>query len=115
MSDRPDEVMMPIPEQAALTQIEITVLRQIGENIAAQTRRLEALSDKVDDVRERVIRIEAIKTEKRVEDLNARVTALETQSHRIGGLAAFGKWLANNAPWLFAGLMGALAYLHIKR
>lgn len=108
---QPEEVMMPMPKQEALTQIEITVLRQLGDNIAAQTRHLEALGDKVDDVRERVIRIEAQETEKRVEALSKRVAMLETQGNKISGVAAFGAWVAESAPWIFAGLMAVLAFV----
>jgi len=101
MSDQA-EVMMPVSKPEALQHIEITVLRQMGDNIAAQTRHLEVLSGKVDDVRERVIRIEARETEKQVENLIKRVAALETQSNRVGGVTAFGAWIAQSAPWIIA-------------
>jgi hypothetical protein len=101
MSDE-SEVMMPTTKSDALQHIEITVLRQMGDNIAAQTRHLEALSSKVDDVRERVIRIEARETEKEVEDLARRVASLEEKNHRVSGVTAFGAWIAQSAPWLVA-------------
>lgn len=106
-----DEVMMPMRPPEALQHIEITVLRQLGENISAQTRHLETLSGKVDDVRERVIRIEAQQTEKRVEELDRRIQVLEEGSQRVRGVAFFGAWLAQSAPWLFAGAIAALAFL----
>jgi hypothetical protein len=118
MSDEA-EVMMPVTKPDALQHIEITVLRQIGDNIAAQTRRLETLSDKVDDVRERVIRIEASKTEKQVEkletkisgEINDRLTALEAMDNRVSGVAAFGAWMAQSAPWLLAAVLAIMAFV----
>lgn len=107
------EVMMPMSTPGALQHIEITVLRQLGDNIAAQTRHLETLGKKVDDVREKVIRIEARETEKQVEALNARVAALEARGNEVRGVANFGAWLIQAAPWLvtaivvIASLLGA--------
>jgi len=106
------EVMMPMQKPEALQHIEITVLRQMGENIAAQTRHLETLSGKIDDVRERVIRIEAKEYEKRVDSLSKRVQALEALGNRVKGASSFGAWLAESAPWLLTGVMSAFAILH---
>ena len=106
------EVMMPMQKPEALQHIEITVLRQMGENIAAQTRHLETLSGKIDDVRERVIRIEAKEFDKRVDILSKRVQALEALGNRVKGGASLGAWLAESAPWLLAGIMSAVAIFH---
>lgn len=106
-----EEVMMPMSKPEALQHIEITVLRQMGENIAAQTRHLEDLSKDVRDVRERVIRIEARETEKDVEALEQRVKALEDSRSQVRGVAAFGAWLAQSAPWLLAGILAAIALI----
>jgi len=103
--------MMPMTKPDALQHIEITVLRQLGENIAAQTRHLEGLTDKVNDVRERVIRIEARETEKHVEDLEQRIKTLEDSRNQVRGVTAFGAWLAQSAPWLLAGIAAALAFM----
>lgn len=107
----PGEVMMPMSEEKALTHIEITILRQVSENLSAQTRHLESLGKKVDDVRERVIRLEAQEAGKQVEALGKRVSMLETQGSKISGATAFGAWIAQSAPWLLAGVMAALALL----
>lgn len=108
------EVMTPVPTSQALQHIEITVLRQLGENIAAQTRHLETLSTKVDDVRERVIRIEALQTDKQIEELKSRVTMLEDTSNQARGVASFAAWLAQSAPWLLAGIAAAIAFMRNK-
>jgi len=109
------EVMMPMQKPDALQHIEITVLRQLGENIAAQTRHLETLSQKVDDVRERVIRIEARETEKQVETLGARVSRLEARGNQADGVTKFGAWLVQAAPWLVAAVAVVAAFLGIGK
>lgn len=83
----------------------------MGDNIAAQTRHLETLSGKVDDVRERVIRIEALQTEKHMEALEHRIKVLEDKSSQVKGIAAFGGWIAQSAPWILAGFAAALAFM----
>jgi len=109
MSDK--EVMMPVPPAQALQHIEITVLRQMGDNIAAQTRNLEALTGKVDDVRERVIRIEARETEKHVEELEKRIAALEDSRNQVRGITSFGAWVAQSAPWIITGIVAVMALI----
>lgn len=121
-----NEVFMPMPQAEALHQVEITVLRQIGDNVATQTRTLEGLRDKLDDVRERVIRLEEQKVAKEVDTLNAklalalnRIDVLEAQRDMAAGAASMWGWLSKNAPWLFAGLaafgagMGAKWFAHV--
>lgn len=106
--------MMNVSKPDALQHIEITVLRQLGDNIAAQTRHLETLSSKVDDVRERVIRIEARETEKHVENLSKRLAIVEAKDNRISGVAAFGAWVAQSAPWLMAVIAGIAWFTGVK-
>jgi len=96
-----------------IQEVHLVTLRQISENIASQTRRLEALSAKVDDVRERIVRLEAQEAGKLVEavrrDLQAaltRIDELEAQRDKVVGVTAFWVWLARVGPWL-AGAIGA--------
>jgi septal ring factor EnvC (AmiA/AmiB activator) len=118
----PGEVMMPMSQPDALQHIEITVLRQLGENIAAQTRHLEELSKDVRDlgkdvreVRENVIRIEAQQTHKQVETLNARVSILEARGNQVQGVTAFGSWIVQAAPWLITAFVIVAAFLGIGK
>lgn len=90
-------------------EVQILTLRQIGENIASQTRRLESLSTKMDDVRERLVRVEAQEAGKLVDtlrrDLQAglvRIDELEAQRDKVVGVTAFWSWLARVGPWLAA-------------
>lgn len=112
---------MPVTATEAERGIEITVLRQMGDNIAAQTRSLERLSGKVDDVRERVIRLEAQKTHEEVAAIQAkldtamaRIDQLEAQRDIDQGAANVWTWLSKNAAWLFAGAAAFIAGLAIK-
>lgn len=103
------------------SQAQILALREISENLAAQTRRLEGLTAKVDDVRERLVRVEAQEIGKLVEGLRAelkmafaRIDLLEAQRDRVVGVASFWAWIGRSAPWLAAGLAAFLAGLGLK-
>ncbi len=104
-----------------LQQAQILTLQQIGENVAAQTRRLEGLTAKVDDVRERLVRLEAQETGKLVESVRsdlkaavARVDLLEAARDKVEGAAAFWNWVVKSAPWLAAGVSAFIAGIGLK-
>jgi hypothetical protein len=77
-----------------LQQAEILAMRAIGDNVAAQTKALEALTNTVasmghslTDVRERVIRIEAQEATAKVKELGAEVDAYRASVEtRIGSV-----------------------------
>jgi hypothetical protein len=111
----------PTDADSTLHSAQIFALRQIGDNVAAQTRRLEGLTAKVDDVRERLVRLEAQEAGKLVEavrgDLKAalaRIDLLEAQRDKVAGVAVFWTWIGRSAPWLAAGLAAFLAGLGLK-
>lgn len=126
---------MPVAMPEALTHIEITVLRQINENITTQTRHLEALTTKVEDVRDRVIRIEAAELKKKIEraearilelesekadaktaaQLEARVNELEAERDRLKGATNLVGWASRNAPWLLNIVAYAAAAVYYFR
>lgn len=106
---------------AALQKSQIVTLQQIGENLSAQTRRLEGLTAKVDDVRERLVRLEAQEAGKLVEGVRSelkaalgRLDALESQRDRVAGVAWFWGWISRSAPWIAAGLAAVLAVMGLK-
>lgn len=105
----------------AIQEAQILTLRQISENLAALTRRLEGLTGKVDDVRERLVRLEAQEAGKLVEALRsdlkaavARVDLLEAARNKIEGAAAFWNWLVKSTPWLAAGISAFVAGVGLK-
>ena len=106
---------------AGFQEIQIVTLQQIGEHLSAQTRRLEALTAKVDDVRERLVRLEAQEAGKLVDGVRGelkaaleRLDALEAQRDRVAGVAWFWGWISRSAPWVAAGLAAALAIMGLK-
>ena len=108
-------------DTGGLKGAQIFALRQIGENVAAQTARLEGLAAKMDDVRERLARLEAQEAGKLVDGLRAelkaalaRIDALESQRDRVAGGADCWAWLGRSAPWRAAGLAACLAGLGVK-
>ncbi|MDP2009241.1 MAG: hypothetical protein Q8K11_03595 [Phenylobacterium sp.] len=105
----------------AIRDAQILTLRQISENLAAQTRRLEGLTAKVDDVRERLVRLEAQEAGKLVETLRselkaavARVDLLEATRDKVAGAAVFWNWMVKSAPWLAAGVSAFAAGMGLK-
>jgi hypothetical protein len=131
-TDAAGEIMMPVSAADAARGIEITVLRQMGDNIAAQTRQMERFVEKVDDIQVRVIRLEEQKTSKMVERVEAelraalaasqadvkaalsRIESLERQRDREAGAMSVWAWLSKNAPWLFAAVATFFAGLAVK-
>lgn len=115
------ELMMPVGNQEAWHQAQVLAMRQMAENLSAQTKRIEGMSSKVDDVRERLIRLEAQETAKAVDAVEAklqaalsRIDTLESQRDRVAGVAAFSSWIARSAPWLLAGVAAFLAGIGLK-
>jgi hypothetical protein len=139
----PDDVMMNVSKPEALQQVEIHVMRQMGDALQTMGRSLEAITTKVDDVRERVIRLEEQKATKLVErverDLRgqlaaakaehlaamngavskleqacSRIDALESARDQATGAQNVWVWLSRNAAWLFAGAAAFIAGLALK-
>lgn len=54
-----DEIMTPVPTVEALRQAEVLAMRQISDNLGAQNRVIEKLVERVEDVRDKVIALEA--------------------------------------------------------
>lgn len=124
--------MMNVSRPEALQQAEIHAMRQMGDAIQSVVRAMEAMSTKVDDVRERVIRLEEQKATKLVErverDLReqlssstlrmeaalTRIDALERSRDEATGAKSVWNWLSKNASWLFAGLAAFVAGLAAK-
>lgn len=136
--------MMSVPTTDAMKLAEIQAMRQLSdavvqqsrqfsEHMGVQTRVLEKLSDKVDEIKERVQglemsgfdkRIEALKTSHEktetalrtahekseaaqkllIERLELRVNQLESERDHVKGAASLTTWITKNAPWLLAGI-----------
>lgn len=115
MSDR-GEVLMPVGTLEAWQQAQVLALRQFSEHIAALTNRFDEQTKVLQDVRDRVIRMEAQEVHKDVEALRtelkaaqARIGQLESQRDRVQGVAAFSTWLSKVGPWLLAMIAAAWA------
>lgn len=126
--DSAGEVLMPVSQSDAMQQVEIHALRQMGDNIAAQTRAMERLASKVDDVSKdvagvlgRVIRLEEQKVSKEVDGLKGelkqaldRIDQLERLRDEAKGASNVWVFLSKNAGWLFAGATAFVAGLALK-
>jgi hypothetical protein len=105
-----------MPSDSAFQNTHLFALRQIGENLVAQTKRLEGLTAKVDDVRERLVRLEAQEAGKLVESVRGelkgalgRIDQLEAQRDRVVGVGALWTWLVRSGPWIAAAGAAFLA------
>lgn len=108
-----DEIMMPVPKPEATAMAEIHALRGLTDAVATLTRQVEKMNGKVDDVRERVIKLEAREYERQIEALNerlctyeARVNDLEGTRDKQLGAKSMLDWIRQFTPWFLAGLAG---------
>lgn len=101
---------------------QILALRQVGDQVGALVKRLDGLADKVDDVRERLVKLEVKESAPLIEAVRqelksalARIDALEAQRDRVVGAAAFWTWLSRNVPWMLGALGAFMAGLGFER
>lgn len=143
MSENSGEIFTAVTKPEALAQAEIHAMRQMGDAIQLMGRSLEAMSTKVDDVRERVIRLEEQKATKLVErverDLReqlstaksehasamtaavstleralGRIDALERSRDEATGARSVWDWISKNAAWLVAVVAAGIAGIAMK-
>lgn len=128
-----EQILMSVGKPEAQAQAEIHAFRamadaitlqgkQVSEHMAANTRAMERFGQKVDDLSERVTRLEEQKHGKDIEDLrdeqrNAfrRINDLESTRDQQKGAKALVDWLRVTAPWLIAIALGVLAALGWKQ
>ena len=113
------EIMMPVPEEAALRQMEIEVMRSIQRSFDTTARQLESMNGKIDrqgdaltDVRERLIRIEEGRYGAKVEELQADVDLLKTEKAMRDGAIGLVNWFGRN--WLILVLIIFVAALLLR-
>lgn len=116
-----DEIMMPIPKAEAQTMAEIHAMRGLTDAVSALGRQVERMNAKVDDVRERVIKLEAREYERQIEGLNDRLTTalkriddLEGTRDQQRGAKGLVDWVRQTAPWLLAIAAAAIAGVGLK-
>ena len=101
---------------------EIHAIRGLTDAVGTLTRQVERMNTKVDDVRERVIKLEAREYERQIEGLNERLGAalkriddLEGTRDQQKGAKALVDWLRVTAPWLLAGLAAFAAGVGLSK
>lgn len=117
----PDEIMTPVTKPEAVSMAEIHALRGLTDAVGTLTRQVERMNAKVDDVRERVIKLEAREYERQIDGLSDRLgTALKRIDDLEGirdqqrGAKALVDWFRQTAPWLLAMSMAILAGVGLK-
>ncbi|MBU2233202.1 MAG: hypothetical protein KKG69_18200 [Alphaproteobacteria bacterium] len=116
-----DEIMTPVTKPEAVSMAEIHAMRQLTDAVSALGRQVERMNSKVDDVRERVIKLEAREYERQIEGLNdrlsdalKRIDGLEGTRDQQKGAKALVDWIRQTSPWLLAMVMAILAGVGLK-
>jgi len=113
--------MTPVTKPEAVSMAEIHAMRGLTDAVSTLGRQVERMNGKLDDVRERVIKLESRDYERRIESLNTalaaalvRVDGLESTRDHQRGAKALVDWLRVTAPWLLAGIAAFVAGLGMK-
>lgn len=134
-----DEVMTAVQKAEAVAMAEIHAMRQVADTLkaltdtvsaqgraqadhtAASTRALEKLSEKVEGMNGRLIRLEEQKhgreidaLSKRFEGLEKRIDLLESTRDQQRGAKLLVDWLRQTAPWLVTVGIAIAAIVGIK-
>ena len=116
-----DEILTPVTKPEAVSMAEIHAMRGLTDAVSNLTRQVERMNAKVDDVRERVIKLEAREYERQIKTLwdrlntaLKRIDDLEGTRDQQKGAKALIDWVRMTAPWLLALVMAVLAGLGFK-
>lgn len=122
-----EQLLMSVSKPEALQHAEIHAMRQMadavtaqtkffGEAMASNTRSLERVAEKLNEVNERLIRVEEQKHGQAIEDVKdelrgafRRIKDLESTRDQQKGAKALVDWLRQTAPWVVSLAMGAVA------
>ena len=110
MPDRAIHKIMTATDPADVAQLAmIEAMRQIADTGKATNRILEAVQSEVKDVRERVIRIEAVEVQGVMKEMRSdltaavvRIDALESAEDRRKGAVGFADALLKYGPFVIA-------------
>lgn len=103
------EFMMPVPTDAAAMQFFIEALKANTDVLRGMQEDLKADRKLLHDVRERVIRIESNRVDRRVEALEREVDALKSERDRREGANGAWNWLLKNLPTIGAIVVAIFA------
>lgn len=107
--DRIQKIMMASDPADVAQLAMIEVMRQIADNGRATHRVLEGMQGELRDVRERVIRIEAVEVQGEIRDIRSdltsakdRIDRLESQEDQRKGAVGFADALTRYGPLVIA-------------
>lgn len=128
-----EQILMSVGKPEALAHAEIHAMRQLADAVTAQskffgevmqanTRALERVVERVDDMNSRLIRLEEQKHGREIENVRSemsgafrRINDLESTRDQQKGAKALVDWLRVTAPWLIAIALGVMAALGWKQ
>lgn len=104
-----ESVIQPVPKAEAVGLAEIHAIRGLTDAVSGLTRHIERIGGRVEDVRERVIKLEAKETDaklaegrEKMNNLSDRLNALESVRDQQKGAVGLVDWLRQTTPWLLA-------------
>jgi hypothetical protein len=128
-----DQILMSVGKPEALAHAELHAMRQVAdaikiqgqqtiEHMAASTRAMERLSEKVEGMNARLIRLEEQKHGREIEKLTdevrgalRRIDGLESTRDQQRGAKGFVEWMSKNTPWLIAAAAFIAAAIGVKQ
>jgi uncharacterized coiled-coil protein SlyX len=94
----------------------ILAVKQLSENVARMDRGMEAMNEKMSDVRDRLTHLEAQSYGEKISDLykqidilHAEIVVLQADKNKRDGVADNLEWLSKVGGWFTAIVMGAAA------
>lgn len=106
---RPD-ILMSVPDDNFSEQLMLTLLRQMIQSIEEVNTSLHEMNTTQLDMVQRLTSLEASP----VASLEARLVLLESDRLREQGAHDLIKWIKDYTPWLFALILGGVAYFTKK-
>jgi len=131
----PDQIMTPVTTPEAVAMAEIHAMRQVADTLrtlsdtvtsqgkaqaehsAASTRAMERLTEKVDGMNTRLIRLEEAKHGREIERIEGLVNActkriddLESIRDQQRGAKGLVDWMRQTAPWLVGVCLAVAAW-----
>lgn len=113
-----ESIIQPVPKETAVGLAEIHAIRGLTDAVSGLTRHIERIGGRVEDVRERVIKLEAKETDAKLAEgrekmsvLERRLNELESIRDQQKGAVGLVDWLRQTTPWLLAigGAMWAVS------
>lgn len=108
----PQEVFMPIPQEAALRQFEVEAMRGILDNLKRVNEQQIKQTEVMHSMDKRLVRIEENSVNADVKDLRHRLESLERDRDRREGAINLFEWVFKHWPGVAGFIILVLIIAH---